>query len=735
MKSPLPRPLRFALGAFAAALLAGCATKPPTPPPPPIPPPPVAEPRLVQDTYFGTTLTDPYRYFENVKTDPAVQAWYKGQSDYARAVLDRIPGRQALLDRVTELSNTSPTRITDLAEVPGRIFYLQRKSGENQYKLYTRAGWNGPEQLLVDPDALKGPDGAPVAINYFAPSPNGTYVAYGASHGGSENAVIHLVDTATGKDTGLAIARGQFGGVAWRDDESGFYYNQLKERPADAASTLLYQDSQVRYHHLGADSAQDPFVFGTAALNGAEITPSEIPFVSTIYGDPRLYATVTDGTRNEYALYVATLADVDSAHFTWRRLFDFDDLVVSNAVHGDDLYVVTFKNAPRSQLLRTTVSAPDLAHAAVVIPPGEPVVETITAAHDAAYVELLDGGIYRLQRLAYGADAKPVEIDLPLKGSIEELASDPRLDGVALLLTSWIDTGGYYAYDPATGATTDTHLQPRGPNDQPADLVAEEVRVPAPDGVLVPMSIIHRKGLKLDGTNPCWLTAYGSYGVVDTPVFSPVLLAWYERGGIYAEAHVRGGGAYGEEWHRAGQKLTKPNTWKDLIACGEWLVAQGYTTSARLGISGGSAGGITVGRALTADPSLFRAVVAQVGVLNAVRSETDSNGVPNIPEFGTVTEPDGFRGLYEMDAYHHIVDGVKYPAVLLTTGMNDPRVPPWEPGKFAARLQQAGDPVVLLRVDYEAGHGIGSTKAQRLAEIADLMAFFLWQFGVPGYQP
>jgi prolyl oligopeptidase len=764
MKSAFASPLtRLVFPFLAAAVLSGCAstssttaTSPaassspppataasspttpnsqPLPPQSPLSPPPLAEPRLVQDNYFGTIVTDPYRYFENVKTDPAVQAWYKGQADYARAMLDRIPGRQALLDRLTELSNSAPTRITDVTEVPGRIFYLQRKAGENQYKLYTRAGWDAPERLLVDPDTLKGPDGAPVAINYFTPSTNGTYVAYGASHGGSEDAAIHLVATATGKDLGLTIDRAQFGGIDWRDDESGFFYNQLKDLPPGAPSTLRYQDSEVRYHHLGDDPANDTLVFGTANPGGATITPAQIPFISTIYGDPRVFVTITDGTRNEYALYVSTLADLDAGHPNWRRLFDFDDLIVSHVVHGDDLYVVTFKNAPRSQLLHTSVTTPDFAKADVVIPPGDAVVETLSPARDAIYVELLDGGIFRMQRLAYTPGATPVEIDLPVKGSIDDIACDIRLDGVAMFLTSWIDAGGYYVFDPASNTTTDTHLQPRGPYDQPADLVAEEVKVPSHDGVLVPMSIIHRKGLKLDGSNPCWLTGYGAYGIVDTPYFSPMLLAWFERGGIYAEAHVRGGGAYGEQWHQAGRKLTKPNTWKDLIACAQWLIDHHYTSTPRLGISGGSAGGITVGRALTERPDLFAAVVAQVGLLNTLRSETDSNGIPNIPEFGTFTDPKDFPALLEMDSYQHIVDGTKYPAVMLTTGMNDPRVPPWEPGKFAARLEQAGAPLVLLRVDYEAGHGIGSTKAQRLAELADTMAFFLWQFGVPAYQP
>ena len=206
-------------------------------------------------------------------------------------------------------------------------------------------------------------------------------------------------------------------------------------------------------------------------------------------------------------------------------------------------------------------------------------------------------------------------------------------------LASWTDVGGYYAYDPATNQTTDTHLQPRGPYDQPGDLVAEEVRVRAPDGVMVPLSIIHKKGMVLDGTNPCWLEAYGSYGIVDTPYFSPIFLPWYEHGGIYAVAHVRGGGAFGEEWHLAGQKLNKPNTWRDLIACAQWLIDNNYTSTPKLGINGGSAGGITVGRAMTERPDLFGAVVGDVGMFNAVRAETDSNGVPNISEFGTRHRP------------------------------------------------------------------------------------------------
>jgi len=700
-----------------------------------LPSAPVARPRPVEDTYFGTTVTDPFRYLENVKTDPEVQAWFKGQASHARAVLDRIPGREPLFEDLQRLSNAAPNRVTDVTLAPGRIFYEGRKPGENQFKLYTRTGWEAPETLLLDPDTLKGADGAPVAINFFAPSPNGKYVAVGVSHGGSENATIRVLEVATGKDLGLAIAEARFGYVGWRDDESGFYYNQLKERPANADPTLLYQDSQIRYHALGSDVAKDPFIFGTAAPGAPKIAPEKIPMLGLEYGDAHVYGVVVDGVEPEITVYVTTYAALDAGRPQWKLLFNLDEEITQFVAHGDDLYFLTHKNAQRYKLLHTKVSAPNFAQADEVIGPGEPVIEGMAEARDAIYVTLLDGGIERVQRVAYTLRAKPQEIDLPLKGSASDLATNIRLDGAAMRLAAWTDVGGYYFYNPDENRTTDTHLQPRGPYDQPGDLVAEEVRVRAADGVMIPLSIIHKKGLVLDGTNPCWLEAYGSYGSEETPFFTPTYLPWYQHGGIYAMAHVRGGGAFGEEWHLAGQKLKKPNTWRDMIACAQWLIDQHYTSTPKLGINGGSAGGITVGRAMTERPDLFGAVVGDVGMFNAVRAETDSNGVPNISEFGTVTDPDGFRGLYEMDAYLHVRDGVKYPPTLLTTGINDPRVPPWMPGKFAARLQAAGAPLVLLRVDYEAGHGIGSTRQQVLAEYADTMAFYLWQFGVPGFQP
>jgi prolyl oligopeptidase len=280
-----------------------------------------------------------------------------------------------------------------------------------------------------------------------------------------------------------------------------------------------------------------------------------------------------------------------------------------------------------------------------------------------------------------------------------------------------------------------TGLQPAGPYDNPTDIETDEVMVKSHDGAMVPMSIIHRKGVKLDGANPTLLYGYASYGITEQPAFNTSRLAWLDAGGVLAVANPRGSSVFGEEWYRGGFQATKPNTWKDFIACAEYLVAQGYAKPARLGILGGSAGGILVGRAMTERPDLFAAVIPAVGALDMLRAEFTPNGVPNIPEFGSVKTEAGFKSLLAMSTYANIRDGTPYPAVLLTAGVNDPRVEVWHSSKVAARLMAAstsGKPI-LLRLDYDAGHGIGNTKRQQFEERADMYAFLLWQMGVEGY--
>jgi prolyl oligopeptidase len=365
------------------------------------------------------------------------------------------------------------------------------------------------------------------------------------------------------------------------------------------------------------------------------------------------------------------------------------------------------------------------------------VVTGINPASDALYVQLMDGGLSRLRVVPYGPKPKSEPVALPFEGTVE-LSTDPRLPGALLGMSSWTKAYRIYEYDPQTRRVTDTRLQPVGPYDNPANLTSVEVKVRSYDGTMVPLSIVYPKDMKRDGSNPTWLRGYGAYGTTLTPGFTPMYLAWFDQGGVYAVCHVRGGGAYGEQWHLEGKGPTKPNTWRDFIACAQYLIRQKYTSPAHLTGMGTSAGGVLIGRAITSRPDLFAAAIDWVGMSDTLRSETSPNGIPNIPEFGSVKTKAGFQALYAMSPYDHVKPGTRYPAVLLMTGINDPRVDPWEMAKMAARLEAAtasGKPI-LLRVSYAGGHNvIGATRTQTEDTFADIFSFLLWQSGASGFQP
>ena len=699
------------------------------------PAPPVATVRVVTDEYFGIKVADPYRYMENL-TNPEVTAWFKGQNDYTRAILGRIPGRATLLARIKTFDEGAPARITDLRRLPGdRYFYQKRLASEDVSKLYVRDGLQRGERLLVDPTKFATAGGPHYVISYYAPSFDGRYVAAGISAAGSEDAVLRVFDISNGKETGDVIDRAQFGSPTWMPDGRSFLYNRLQLLTSTSAPTDRYLNSRAYLHVLGTSPDKDPMVFGAGTPN-VNIDPADIPFVATWPGVSYALGVIAHGVRNEITAYVAPLDSLNSATGPWKRFCDVDDDVTGFDAHGSDLYLLSHHGASRYKVLHTKLSDPQVASAELVVPPSEAVIQNIAAASDALYIQELDGGLGRLVQLPYSG-AKPEKIQLPFDGSVGLSATDLRLPGTLIELTSWTRARKIYAYDASRKNVTDTQLQPVGKFDAPADLESVEVKAKSYDGTLIPLSIVYRKGLKLDGSNPTLLEGYGAYGITLDPFFDPKYTAWFERGGIFAVAHIRGGGEYGEDWHLAGKLLTKPNTWRDFIACSEYLISQKYTSTSRLAIEGGSAGGITIGRSITERPDLFAVAIDAVPSSDVVREEFTPNGPPNVPEFGTVKEPDGFKALYAMSPYHHVTDGTKYPAVMVTTGWNDPRVVSWEPGKMAARLQAAtssGKPI-LLRVDYDAGHGIGSTKTQKQEELADEWSFAMWQFGLPEFQP
>jgi prolyl oligopeptidase len=693
--------------------------------------------REVIDDYFGTRVADPYRWLENT-SDPEVIAWLKAQNDSTRALLARIPGRDPLLDRIKALDNASAA-VADLQVWGGRYFYLRTDPGSDNRKLSVRDSVSAPERILLDPEGVVTSDGKHSSIDYFQPSPDGKYVAYGISLGGSENSVLHIIDSTTGAALPDTIDRAEFGRPSWLPDGKSFFYTRTQKLAADAPATDRYLKLRVYHHTLGGNPDNEPLVFGYDANPNVTVAESDFPVLVFSPGARQyLIGLVVHGVKREFDLYAIPFENNPGSKTAWKKVADQSDNVTGFDVHGDQLYLLSHSEASRFKVLRTNLANPDLAHAALVVPPGEAVVVGISAAPDALYIQDLDGGIGRLRRLSYRANGNsaPAPVALPFEGAIQSLFANPVEPGAWLELTSWTKSPLWYALDSKSGKLINTRLVPPSPVDY-SGIEAEEVKAKSADGTMVPLSIVHKRGIELDGSHPTWLEAYGAYGITLDPTFRPTLLAFFERGGILAVAHARGGGEFGEDWHLAGQKLTKQHTIDDMLAGAQYLIDHNYTSPAHLAGEGTSAGGITIGGAITQRPDLFGAALIRVGDSNSLRSELMASGPANIPEFGTVKEPDGFKALYAMDAYMHVKPGVAYPAVLLTTGINDPRVASWQAAKMAARLEASttsGKPI-LLRVDYDAGHGMGSTKSQRDDELADEIAFLFWQLGVTSFQP
>ncbi|HEV8335761.1 MAG TPA: prolyl oligopeptidase family serine peptidase [Candidatus Polarisedimenticolia bacterium] len=714
------------IGLAAALLLLSSA------PPDPLPPPgkpPIAPVRKVVDDYFGIKVTDPYRYLENLQ-DQEVQAWLKAQNDFTKATLGRQRARASLLARVKELDESAPGRVGGIRRLPaGPIFYLKALSKESVFKLVMRDHGAGEERVLVDPEGMAD-GGPPHTIDYYTPSDDGNYVAYGVSPGGSGESVMRILDTPTRQNTAEIIDRAEFGDhIGWRPDGRSFFYNRLQATPTNSPPSEKYLRSRVYLHVVGADPAKDVPAFGFGVSPRVRLEPADIPWIMTAPGSRHVLGIVQHGVQNEVTVYVAPLDSVATPDTPWRKVCDVEDDVTSVALRGDDLYLMTHKNASRFKVIHTRASKPDLGRADVILAPSEAVVTDLAVAHDALYVRIRDGAGGRLLRVPFAAGAKPEPVELPSDTSIGIEPSDPRIPGVVFIGMGWTRAPRVFAYDPRTKRVANLGLLPAGTFDSPPSLEALEVKVRSADGTMIPLSIIHTRGLTLDGSHPTRLYGYGAYGISIDPYYDPKSLAWLERGGVYAVAHVRGGGEYGEDWHQAGRKLTKPNSWRDFIACAEYLIARKFTSPAHLAAEGRSSGGALVGRVITERPDLFGAAILEAGDTDSLRTELMETGPANIPEFGTVKERDGFKALYDMSAYAHVIEGARYPAVMLLTGIKDHNVAPWQPAKMAARLQAAttGGRPVLLRVEYESGHGIASTRKQWQEQLADKLAFLFWQ--------
>lgn len=689
----------------------------------------------VEDDYFGKKVTDPYRYMEKLD-DPYVQQWIKSQADYSRLVLEGIPGRQGLIDMMRDFDKRKSSKISRLQITDSnRYFYMKSTPEDETGKLFYRDGFEGEEHFLFDPLAYGSDENLKYVVSGFSPSDDGSKITVEIAPSGSENSILLIMDVESKTLSPETIDRCWFASPSWLPSGDAFLFNRLQS--ADVHDPEREKDSKTYLHTVGTDPSTDREIFSRSKCPELGIKPEDIPIAYFDKDSHYLFALAYTVDRRLNVFY-APAKEINKDKIRWKQLIKVEDEIHGFSVTEKDLYVYTPKDAANFKILKTSLARPDLDKAEVVVAEDPHAkLTSFTLTDEAMYYTLSKNGVEeKLYRLAKGAK-QASEIKLPFAaGSIYLSGRGFKFSDVWVVISGWTSDFRRYRYLPEKNEFKLETLSDTAEYPEYDDLVAEELMIHSHDGLKIPLSLIYKKGIEKDGNNPVFIYGYGAYGNSIEPFFSPNFLLWTHEGGILAIAHVRGGGELGEQWHTDGFKLTKQNTWKDLISCAEYLIDKRYTRPQKIAINGGSAGGILIGRAMTERPDLFAAAIPEVGCMNPLRAEQSPNGLVNVPEFGSVNNPVECMALIEMDSYLHLKDGVKYPATLVTAGMNDPRVIAWQPAKFAARLQEANasDKPILFWADFDAGHGIGDTKTKQFEGLADTFSFALWQTGHPKFQ-
>ena len=676
----------------------------------------------VATEYHGVTVEDPYQWLESDE-DSQVKAWSDAQNHQTRKNLDSFPDRAAIEKQLQEwYAKTSPS-YSSLVSRPGILFAMKFQPPKQQQLLVTLASTNDlkSEKVVLDPNVLdtKGT----TVIDWFAPSSNGKYVAMSLSKGGSEDGTLHFYETATGKALPDTIPHVQYptagGSAAWNADGTGVYYTRFPrkgERPD--ADLNFYQ--QIYFHKLGTPNTEDKYSIGKDFPRIAEIA------IAASRDGKYILATVANGDGGEFAHYLL------GSDGTWKQITQFSDQIKLARLGRDNaLYLLSRAGAPRGKILRLPLDVPELKNAAEIVASGEAVIEQIVPGTDALYVADLLGGPSQIRRFDLNGKNE-TKISTPQISAVQELLA---LEDGSLLFrdVSYTDPAAWFHCLNGKTEPVKTALQSTSPVSF-ADIEVRREFATSKDGTKIPLNVLSRKGMKRDGNNPTLLYAYGGYGISMSPNFDFTRRLWFDRGGVYVVANIRGGGEFGEEWHKAGNLTKKQNVFDDFAATAEYLTNENYTRPGKLAIQGGSNGGLLMGAMITQHPDLFRAVVSSVGIYDMLRVELAPNGAFNVTEFGTVKNPEQFKALYAYSPYHHVVDGTKYPAVLMMTGANDGRVAPYHSRKMTARLIAANksENPILLRTSSSAGHGMGTALNERIKQSADIYAFLFSQLGMSG---
>jgi prolyl oligopeptidase len=687
---------------------------------------PTAEPaqitpkKPVSTKYQGVTVDDPYQWLEK-DDEPEVKAWSDAQNQQTRQYLDQLPDRVAIEKQLTEwFAKTSPS-YSSLVSRPGLLFLMKFQPPKQQPLLVTLTSADDlkSEKIVLDPNVLDAK--GTTTIDWFVPSLDGKYVAVSLSKGGSEDGTLHFYEAATGNALPDTIAHVQYptagGSAAWNADATGIYYTRFPrngERPE--ADLNFFQ--QVYFHKLGTPDTEDTYSIGKDFPRIAEI------ILESSRDGRYVLASVANGDGGDFVHYLL------GSDGSWKQITQFGDQIKAARLGRDNaMYLLSRNAAPRGKVLRLPLETPELSKAVEIVPTGEPVIQQIVPTADALFLGDLLGGPSQIRRFSLDGKGETI-IPIPKISAVQEIVG---LEDGSLLFRDQSYTEPATWFDCAREKTepVKTALRTTSPVSF-ADIEVKRELATSKDGTKIPLNIIFRKGMKRDGQNPTLLYGYGGYGISMSPNFEFTRRLWFDHGGVYVVANIRGGGEFGEDWHKAGNLTKKQNVFDDFAGAAEYLIKEKYTRPEKLAIQGGSNGGLLMGAMITQHPDLMRAVVSQVGIYDMLRVELAPNGAFNVTEFGTVKDPDQFKALYAYSPYHHAVDGTKYPSILMMTGANDGRVAPYHSRKMVARLDEANKSQnpILLRTSSSAGHGIGTALNERIKQLADIYAFLFAQLGM-----
>lgn len=695
---------------------------------------PIAKSIPAKDTYHGIEITDEYRNMEDLK-DSSVIKWMSENSNYTDTIINSITNRDSLYKKFKNLDDDLDYYSSILVLKNNLHFYSKYLAKSNKSLICLRQGFKGIEKVVFDIDEYNKKNKTNKVISTYTPNNNGTRIAIALTEGGKEIAEIVFLDIKTNTILPYIIPNtwpSDIGGIRWLEDDSGIIYVHIPN--IDNKSEGFIKNTKSVVYKIGDDGAKHKDIFSKENNPEIDIKKEDFPVIIYLSKKQSIIVGSLNGATNYRDTYYAHFNSFNKLN--WKPFYKKEDKINTFRISENKEILYITERGNKSLICKTTLDSLNFSASKIIINEIEnEIIKSITLIENGFLFTTKKNGVLSKVYQYSNTNNQYKEITLPfISGSlsISKISSD-KTDDLWMYLSGWTKSRERYKYNVKTQKFVLEDLNNNEKINLYNDIVVQELEIKTHDGLDLPLTIIHKKNLEKNGQNRTYIDGYGAYANSNSPYFNPYILQWVVDGGVLVYTHVRGGGEKGDSWHKGGFKETKPNSWKDFISSTEFLINEGYTNPEKIAIHGGSAGGILIGRAITERPDLYKAAWIDVGLLNTLRFETTPNGQNNVKEFGTVEVENEFKALLEMDPYHHIKKGVKYPATFITAGMNDSRVIAWVPAKFAAKLQANNDNTnpILFRADINGGHGGAEDIEKSYNHLADMFAFFYWQLGHP----